>query len=212
MYIKIILFILFIFISVINIISIKDSNILGQCLTKPLLMPVLLLIYVFNTSVPNLFIVFALMFGFLGDIFLMKSDNIFIAGLLSFLIGHIFYIIALLTSISFSDIHFKFYILLLPYVFIGLIAYKKLLFYINDMKFQVFFYTIVILAMSFSSLIRIYTFNGYQFWFPFIGSILFISSDTMLAFNKFKNKLNKTNIYVMITYISAQLLIVLGFM
>lgn len=212
MYLKTILFIIFAFTSILNIISVKDSNTLGECLTKPLIIPILLLIYVFNTNNPNLFIVFALLAGFLGDVFLMKKDTYFISGLAFFLIGHIFYIIAFLTPIFLFNIPFKFYIFLFPYVLIGLIAYKKLSPCLKDMKIQTTLYAIVIMAMSFSSLIRIYAFNGYQFWLPFIGSILFVSSDAILAFNKFKNKINGSNLYIMATYISAQLLIILGFM
>ncbi|MCY0536406.1 lysoplasmalogenase family protein, partial [Klebsiella pneumoniae] len=35
-----------------------------------------------------------LFFGCLGDIFLMLNENMFVAGLASFLIGHILYVIA----------------------------------------------------------------------------------------------------------------------
>ena len=140
----------------------------------------------------------------------MWTGRFFTAGLISFLVGHVFYIIALLEPVSFSNIPFGVYILVLPFIFYGVFIYKNLLPYLKSMKIHAFLYLTVILIMSFSSLLRICSINNYQFWMPFLGALLFISSDTMLAFNQFRGKGREE--YIMITYIAAQLLIVLGFM
>lgn len=175
-------------------------------------MPSLLLFYISCTSSPNTFIILALVFGFLGDVFLMRTGLFFIAGLLSFLIGHAFYIIALLGQVSFSNIPVWFYILILSYILYGVLIYKKLLPHLESMKVPVLIYLTVILVMSFSSLIRVWNTDSYCFWLPFIGSLLFISSDSMLSFNIFNSTHRWREVLVMITYIAAQFLIVLGFM
>ena len=71
-------------------------------IVKPLLMPVLVLITLraVNTNpISKLYklIIAALFFSWLGDVFLMlelPNANLFLPGLVSFLIAHIFYIIA----------------------------------------------------------------------------------------------------------------------
>lgn len=205
------LFISFILLAAANIISVKKSSNLGKCLTKPLLMPILLILYLFGASSPKWSVILALVSGFLGDISLMKSGIFFTIGLFSFLIGHIFYIISFLGPVSFSKIPSIFYILILPYILCGTLIYRRFLPYLKSMKFQALLYIIIIMAMSFSSLTRIWSTSSYHFWLPFIGSILFIASDTLLAFNEFKTNVVSRDVYIMLTYITAQLLIVLGF-
>ena len=207
---KVYLFIIFTIVSLVNIISAKKSYEAVKYLTKPFLMPLLLLIYLSGTSAPKGTIVFALIFGFLGDVFLMPSGKFFNLGLGSFLIGHLFYIMALVQPIY--KIPFIFYIFIVPYIIYGRYVYIKLLPYIKSIKLQVFLYLTTIITMSFLSLLRGYSIKGYEFWLPFIGSILFISSDTMLAFNLFNEKTKDIDGYIMATYISAELLIVLGFL
>lgn len=211
MYLKSFLLIIFILLSITNIISIKKGDKFWQHLTKPLLMPTLLLFYLFSTQAPKMLIIFALVFGFLGDVFLMGTGAFFTIGLFSFLTGHVFYIIALSKAITFSKIPVGLYFLIIPYVIYGAFVFKKLLPYLKAMKVQALLYLIIIITMSFTSLIRIGNVNSYQFWMPFMGSLLFISSDSMLAFNEFKSRSNIREVYVMITYVVAQLLIVLGF-
>ena len=69
----------------------------------------------------------------------------------------------------------------------------------------------MILAVSFLSLLRMNNIYGYRFWLPFIGAFVFVISDTMDAFNTLKANIKWREIMVMATYITAQLLIVLGF-
>jgi len=211
MFEEIFLIIVFVLLSIANIISVKKTNKLGIQLTKPFLMPMLLIIYLYSTSNLKWLIIFALIFAFLGDFFLMGKESFFTLGLLFFLIGHIFYIIALLQPVSFLKLPFVIYLFLVPYTLYGIFIYRRLLPYLKSMEVYAFLYLAGILIMSFSSLLRIYSTNIYQFCFPFLGSILFVSSDTMLAFNEFKNKSKRKEVYIMVTYIMAQFLIVLGF-
>ncbi len=214
MYKEIFLLLVFILFSTADIIFIKKSSKTGQWLTKPFLMPVLAVFYAVSVSAPalNWLIIFALIFAFLGDCLLLNTGDIFLkAGTFSFLAAHVFYISAFAKSIVFSEVPLQFYILLLPYVLYGAILYIMLFPYLKSMKVNAFVYIVVISVMSFLSLLRMNNIVGFKFWMPFLGSSVFIISDTMIAFNLFKVNVKWREIMVMVTYIAAQLMIVLGF-
>jgi len=126
--------------------------------------------------------------------------------------GHIFYTIAFLQTTYFlSGIPKWFYFSLLPYIWYGIFILKKLNPYLHSMKVPVIVYLNVILIMSFASFSRIWALKGLSFWLPFVGSIFFIASDSLLAFRNFKIKLSRGWVSIMITYVLAQLLIIFGF-
>ncbi len=210
MYISGLLFIIFIIVSTIHILSVKKENEIGKRLTKPLLMPLLIFIYVISEKNPHAFVIAALLAGFLGDVFLMGNKGFFIAGLLSFLIGHIFYILVFAKSIYPFKLNYIFIIVALFYISYGIFILNKLRPFLNAMKIPTLLYLISILGMSFTSLVRINNFNNYGDWLTFIGSILFVISDTLLAFNIFKAHSKIREVYVMLTYILAQTFIILG--
>lgn len=211
MHIQVIILIIFILAAGINVISNKKLYKFGENLSKPLLMPLLILLYLLSVNTPNWYIVFALMFGFIGDVLLMGKEALFIIGLVSFLIGHVFYISAFIKTTDFSSIPYGFYLLILAYGFLGAFIFRGLKPYLKSMKPYAILYITAILTMSFTSLLRIDGTNGYQLWLPFIGSIFFIVSDTMLAYSIFKPGFKNRGTYIMITYIIGQFLIVSGF-
>lgn len=209
---KSVIYIGFVVLSIIHIISIKNNNKTCRVATKILIIPTLLIIYLINVNTPNMYLISGLAFGFLGDVFLISSNKkFFITGLFSFLIGHIFYIITFLNDIYFVNMPFYLFFLLILYVFCDVLVYKEIMPYVKSMKKPAFIYLIVITSMSFFSLMRINSSYGYRFWLPFLGSVLFILSDSMLAYNKFIKKNKEREIFVMITYILAQTLIMLGY-
>lgn len=83
------------------LISIKRKNSRLYALTKPFLMPLLCVVYFLFLPMGvrgcwyQTFVLFALSFHCLGDVFLLfprnKSRHMFYLGMLSFFIGHIFY-------------------------------------------------------------------------------------------------------------------------
>ena len=207
--------IFFIIIAVGDIVAIKYDKVKLRYFTKTLLIPLLALFYIISIANLNGVILSALICCFLGDFFLLWSQKktFFIAGLISFLMGHIFYTIAFLQTTSFlSGIPKWFYFSLLPYIWYGIFILKKLNPYIYSMKVPVIVYLSLILIMSFASFSRIWALKGLSFWLPFIGSIFFIASDSLLAFRNFKHKLTRGWISVMINYVLAQLLIIFGFL
>jgi len=155
-------------------------------------------------------IFFALGFSLLGDILLMfvnQSANFFIGGLIAFLIAHIFYVLVFLKQRNRSKN---------PFLFIGFVLlYGMLLFYflkdgLGDMLLPVILYMVIILSMASTAFLR----QGYvvknSFVLVFIGAILFMISDSILALNKFYQPLAFTNFSIIFTYAFAQLFIVFG--
>ncbi|QVK16751.1 lysoplasmalogenase [Mycoplasmatota bacterium] len=185
----------------------------GRQITKPLLMPLLLLYYLFSVSNPNYYIIIALVCGFLGDVFLLwaSKQSFLLIGLLAFLTGHIFYILVFLNSTQYlNTVPYHFYIFLIPYLLLGIYILKQLFPVIKLMKIPTTIYMSIIIIMSFTSLTRMFSVPFLSFLLTFIGSLCFLLSDTILAFDLFKQHKKYNDVYVMSTYILAQFLIILG--
>lgn len=213
MRINIVFLIPFLLFSILNICYEKSSNRLGTLITKPFLMPFLILFYLLNASSVNYLILLALAFGFLGDVFLLygNKQNCILAGIVSFLIGHILYICVFVeNSYIVRGIPVWYFLFLLLYIGGALLLFKKLFSSMQSMKLPAIVYMSVILLMSFTSLSRIWTATFLSVLLTFSGSLAFILSDSLLAFNMFKMKRKKNNDVIMATYILAQLLIILG--
>lgn len=153
-----------------------------------------------------------LFFGCLGDIFLMLNENMFVAGLASFLIGHILYVIAFSKQTSAKALSkHKSYILIA-----GILASFSYYLYsilkpsLGPLKIPVILYIIVIAAMAFFAYTRRYQTNTLSFIICLIGTLLFIFSDSILALNKFVAYLANSGLYIMSSYILAQYFITLG--
>jgi uncharacterized membrane protein YhhN len=185
-------------------------------ITKPLLMPALLLILLDSgaRSTGKKMIVTGLLFSWLGDIFLLfESCNplFFIAGLASFLITHACYIIFFLSIRSIAPSFLKrqpLFILLIPGYGTGLVW---LLFpNLGPLKIPVTGYAAVICIMLLCS-IHIYKKVKAPANKHFVsGAILFVLSDSILAVNKFYHPLPFAGVLLMLSYCAAQYFIVRG--
>ena len=152
----------------------------------------------------------ALSFSLLGDCLLMfvdQSAQFFISGLIAFLIAHVFYIIVFLKSRNSSKSPFGFIILMLLY---GLGLFYFLKNGLANMLIPVVIYMLVILTMSTSSFLRRGKVSHISFNLVFLGAILFMISDSLLALNKFYKPLPWSDISIMLTYALAQLSLVFG--
>jgi uncharacterized membrane protein YhhN len=177
---------------------------------KPLLM-ITLLLYFLSASrgFPSwrLYVAMALVFSCAGDIFLISSDW-FVPGLVSFLIAHVFYIIAYQKTgaangelRAFDIIKFSVYgIFLIAVIYPGL----------GDMLIPVLVYAAVLLLMGIWAHKRRGATNAKSFVLVATGVMLFALSDGMIAINKFATSIPAERILIMSTYISAQYLIVQG--
>ena len=162
-------------------------------------------------------VVMAIVFSCVGDVFLMlqqSNPNYFMFGLGAFLFAHVFYIFSYQQHRSdetgnelqgLQKIRFA-----LPIVLAGTglvtILYNRL----GDLKIPVLLYAGVLTYMVLVSLFRFGRTNAGSFAMVFSGAILFMMSDSLIAINKFLEPLSNARFWVMITYISAQYLIVDG--
>lgn len=184
--------------------------------TKPLLMPLVLLYYIFSLSFTaiNWFLIIALVFGLLGDISLMigREGKWFMMGLGSFLIGHIFYIITYLTLLGTDILQFPplGWLLLIPLVVITLFFFFRIKGKMGDLKIPTISYIIVIFLMSFFAMLLLAVFPELAFSLTYIGAILFIISDGIIAVDKFDVNIPKRGVYIMLTYVLAQFFITQG--
>jgi len=204
---------IFLLISIFNIYFVKIGNKKGIYITKPLIMPALIIFYILSTSNISWYIVGALIFGWIGEILLIIPKSLFIWGMISFLIGHIFYIIDFIKPMIHYNILLLIYVFAIPYTICNILALRSSLPYKNlnsVMKIFGILYIIAISFMGFSSTIRIFYIQGFKLFSTFTGAMLFIISDYLIAFDKLKYKTKSSGVFIMTTYIIGQLLIVLG--
>ena len=197
-------------VSIVYLITLFFKDSILQYILKGCLVPLILAVYlsVANNVLPMILI--ALVFGWLGDIFLLKISNLlrFRLGLASFLLGHIFYIITMFTYSQPLNHIIILIISVLVAVCYGIVIFKFIQ-PTKEMKIPVIAYETILLTMAIFAL-QLFLAQGGKFGaFVFTGSIFFVASDSMLALATFRKK--ALNVPVMFTYIAAQLLIVLGF-
>lgn len=183
--------------------------------SKPLLVPFVIGLYVSAAPAVDPLIVLALAFGCGGDVFLLwrkVNPKAMVFGLLSFMIGHVFYIISFAVSTGFfATAQWWFVLLVLPYVLFAFLLFKVLEKDLGKMKGAVVVYSGILLGMSVFALSRLFVASPASTLVTWLGSALFMVSDAVLAIEYFKKKaeiLHHT--VVMSTYIGAQLLIVVG--
>ena len=177
---------------------------------KPLLM-ITLLAYFLTASkgypgwrVP---VVLALVFSWGGDVFLMM-DDMFVAGLASFLVAHIFYIVAYQKTGAAKGRIRPFDLAAFPLYGIVLmwILYPGL----GSMLVPVMAYALVLLTMGVWAHKRRGATVIASFRYVSAGVILFVISDSLIAVNKFAFDVPAERLLVMSTYMAAQFLIVQG--
>jgi uncharacterized membrane protein YhhN len=196
-------------VSLVYLITLFFKGSILQCILKGCLVPLILAVYLSGANPTLSLIILALVFGWLGDIFLLKISNLlcFRLGLASFLLGHLFYIITMFTYAQPFNI-IVLIISIIVAVCYGIFAFKMVQ-PSPDMKIPVIAYETILLTMAIFAL-QLFLAQGGKFGaFVFAGSIFFVASDSMLALATFRKK--ALNVPVMFTYIAAQLLIILGF-
>lgn len=174
--------------------------------TKPLLMVTLVLVYLASVKVPDFWYVSALFFSFWGDVLLLFKDQFFVLGLASFLLAHILYIkitTGFLKKISLQKVT----LVSLPFV----IFFFSLLYLIKDnlgeMLLPVIVYGITISSFGAVTLLSYVQEKTTENMWLFLGAIIFITSDSLIAINKFYEPKAMYGISIMVTYIVAQYLI-----
>lgn len=191
--------------------------------TKPFLMVILLIYFLVSTKKNKhpayLLIIGALIFAWLGDVFLMFQTTypvFFLLGLGVFLASHMLYIASnrRLRNETSSEVLSK--PRLARYNFFLLLICSALLMALiprldDKMLLPVIVYAVTITYMTITAMHRYGKTATSSFWLVMIGALLFMFSDATLALNKFVDPIPKARIVIMTTYIVAQYFIIEGF-
>ncbi|MGD8813077.1 MAG: lysoplasmalogenase [Anaerolineales bacterium] len=148
-------------------------------------------------------ILIGLVFSLAGDVLLMLPSDQFTAGLVSFLIAQICYIVAFTSSRGFNIG----WISLVVVVIYGAMVYALLSPYLGKMRLPVIAYMLVILMMAWQAWERWSALGDRGALFAFIGAVLFVLSDTILAWNRFRGEFTAARALSLGTYYAAQWLI-----
>ena len=183
---------------------------------KPFLLPFLFYAVVkTNEFETKRWLLLALLFSWIGDCVLMFADKgelYFIFGLVSFLIAHGLFIVLFVKQKS-DGIHHKqtLYWFGFSFVLVYLFGILSLLIpTLGGLKFPVGIYAMTISLMLIETLKGSFSWRDQSKYIVLIGAIFFVSSDSILAINKFYTEIPNASFWIMITYLIAQFCIVKG--
>jgi len=147
-------------------------------------------------------VVAGLAFSLAGDIFLMLPRERFTAGLASFLVAHLLYVVAFITPGPITA--------LLPWVLVGIPFYGLLYPRLGRMRGPVAVYLTAIVAMAWQATARWIAAGQLGALLALVGAGLFVFSDAALAWNRFRRPFAYAQAVVLSTYFVGQCLIALS--
>ncbi|TSA17709.1 MAG: lysoplasmalogenase [Betaproteobacteria bacterium] len=152
-------------------------------------------------------VVGGLVFSTAGDIFLMLPRDRFIAGLVSFLVAHLFYIFAFSSDVPFGAAP----LLWLPFFAAGSVVVALIWRGLAPrLRAAVIAYVAVIAVMSGQAAGRWHSLGGEAALSAAVGAALFVVSDSALAINRFRAQFHAERALTLGTYWTAQTLIALS--
>ena len=199
----------------INIASHFFSESVLELISKPLLMPILMVFVWVNAAQLKKSLIYllegALFFSWVGDVALLFDKEIpflFMIGLGGFLVAHIQYIILFIKSSNKTNLKTG----IAPFaviLFVGFTAYliHQLWPHLGELQIPVFVYATVLMLMGVAAVSRVIEVGKTT---VLLGAVLFVVSDSILAINKFIEPVEFGRVLIMFTYTMAQLLIVIG--
>ena len=203
------LFILFLT-SVFHITAIILRKETSRRISKCFLIPLLLAAYIAGGGSKFLWVIPALVLGWIGDILLIKiqKKTHFMFGLASFLLGHICYIAAFIHIMG--DINIPAVLIFTPpSVALALVVFR-LIKPTKEMYVPVIMYMVVLVTMNFFGFQVFLQNPGIAGLLILSGCFNFLVSDTILAYYTFRKPKVYGSVLLMSFYILAQTEIVLG--
>lgn len=158
-----------------------------------------------------------LFFSLIGDVALMfqeLDEFYFLIGLGAFLIAQICYAMAFAyNALEVGDMEGLVIsgVLSLVIVLYGVFFVSGLMPKLDDMMMlPVMTYGVAICMMGVAAAFRYRRTYVRSFWLVFIGALVFIASDSLLAIDRFQKPLDSAPLLIMLTYVLAQYMIVAG--
>jgi uncharacterized membrane protein YhhN len=195
-----------------------ESNIRQEYFVKPLIMIWIASYFIWarKRSVFTLPVLVAFFFSWMGDIFLMfsgKNELFFFAGVGGFFIAQLSYIYVFTKYSENGGKGFLQKNLWISLFFLAYVAGMLALLFPGlegMMKPVITIYALSLMGMSMMALNRSGRVGENSFKLVFLGSLLFMLSDSMIAFDKFHSAIPLAGVLIMITYIAAQYLMMRG--
>jgi len=145
-------------------------------------------------------------FSLVGDIFLMLPLKRVIAGLVSFLVAHLCYIVAFSVGIRLSVSGWLLALFLLYVIIMFAILFPRL----GKMRLPVLVYELVIVMMAWRAVERWVQTGDAGALLALAGAILFVISDSAWAINQFVRRYKSAQALILSSYFCAQWLIALS--
>jgi len=206
---------LFIISSTVHLFASAKQNKPLRNVSKPLLLITLLAYYCLSVQNPSWLVVSAVMLSWLGDVLLIPHGNKwFTAGGISFMASHVLFILSYCEK--YPVFNNPWYI----YVIFGVVYTTLVVFIFSKLKphlpkplfYPMALYLLINGAMNSFAIFSVFGGANASTIVTMIGAICFFVSDSTLFFVRFKKDCRiRTHFAVMLTYILAEFLIVLGF-
>jgi uncharacterized membrane protein YhhN len=147
-----------------------------------------------------------LLFSLAGDVFLMLPRDRFVAGLASFLVAHLFYVAAFAPRPPG---------LAAPLALAAVLAYGGVLLralwpHLGTLRAPVALYAAALMAMAWQAMERWAVLDATPALLAAAGAVLFVASDSVLAWERFVRRHGWGQVVVLGTYFAAQWLIALS--
>lgn len=196
--------------AVLTIVAYLRGNTLLKCVFKPATMVCIIAItYLQPDAEPNYYkiaILIGLGLSLIGDIFLIFDRKLFLPGLVAFLLAHCAYVTAFYQTPTLPNSLYSALIFLAVFaVFIRILWFS-----LGAMKIPVIVYALVICAMGRFAMNRWLNIGDMETLLAFVGAVVFVVSDILLGYDRFKKPIAYKDIYILGTYFLAQWLIALS--
>lgn len=187
----------------------------GRAVTKPFLLIMILLYYIVSAETVLLWLVFALVTSWLGDVLLIpQGTKWFISGGFSFFVSHFLFMAVYFTRIDFKAVPWIPTILLAAVYFAIAAKIIKMLHDTTpkEMRIAMYGYLIANSSMNAFAFMQMMTNMSAGSVVAYIGAVLFFISDCSLFLVRYYDKpvVFKKHFTVMLTYVLGEFLITQG--
>ncbi len=152
----------------------------------------------------SLWITIGLLFSLVGDVLLLRPDHFFTLGLSAFLLTHIAYLFAFT-----RDTHFpaRFGVWILCLLFAACCNFLLFSRLPAGLRLPVAVYSMFLVSMAAHAMGRSFLLHTSAARFAAVGALLFVFSDSLLAFNRFYAPLRLAPLLILVPYYTGQWLI-----
>lgn len=187
------------------------ADTIQKCIFKPLAMLCIIGIAFLRAGDSNpeyykIAILIGLGFSLIGDVFLIWDKKLFLPGLVVFLLAHFCYVAAFYQLPVMPNAIYS----AVPFVLFFAAIMRVLWYGLGSMKAPVFIYALTICMMGRFAMNRFLNVGTAEAALAFAGALIFIVSDTLLAYDRFKKPIPLKDLYILGTYFLAQWLIALS--